>query len=76
MSTRVTDGERRAAARCSSVASSSIRRGIGQAAENFAIVRKVVLNLLKRDSDKKTSLVSKRLKAAWNKHYLINLLSF
>jgi predicted transposase YbfD/YdcC len=35
-----------------------------RAAENFAIVRKIALNLLKRDPDKKTSLVSKRLKAA------------
>ena len=47
-----------------------------QAAENFAIVRKIALNLLKKDPDKKNSLVSKRLKAAWNKQYLINLLKF
>ncbi len=47
-----------------------------QATENFAIVRKIALNLLKKDPDKKNSLVSKRLKAAWNKQYLINLLKF
>ena len=35
-----------------------------RAAENFAIVRKIALNLLKKDPDKKNSLVSKRLKAA------------
>jgi predicted transposase YbfD/YdcC len=46
------------------------------AAENFAIVRKIALNLLKKDSASKNSLVSKRLKAAWNKEYLISLLKF
>jgi predicted transposase YbfD/YdcC len=43
------------------------------AAENFAIVRKIVLNLLKKDAGKE-SLRSKRLKAAWSKDFLIKLL--
>ncbi|MDR1371878.1 MAG: hypothetical protein LBJ17_01945 [Dysgonamonadaceae bacterium] len=47
-----------------------------QAAENFAIVGKIALNLLKKDTATKASIVSKRLKAAWNKEYLINLLKF
>jgi predicted transposase YbfD/YdcC len=47
-----------------------------RAAENFAIVRKIALNLLKKDTATKASIVSKRLKAAWNKDYLINLLKF
>jgi predicted transposase YbfD/YdcC len=47
-----------------------------RAAENFAIVRKIALNLLKKDTTTKASLVSKRLKAAWNKDYLISLLKF
>jgi hypothetical protein len=34
------------------------------------------LNLLKKDSNTKASLVSKRLKAAWNKDYIIQLLRF
>jgi predicted transposase YbfD/YdcC len=46
------------------------------AAENFAIVRKIALNLLKKDTATKASLVSKRLKAAWNKDYLLRLLKF
>ena len=37
------------------------------AAENFAAVRKIALNLLKKDSSTKACLVSKRLKAARNK---------
>jgi predicted transposase YbfD/YdcC len=33
--------------------------------ENFAIVRKIALNLLKKSTDKE-SLRSKRLKSGWN----------
>jgi predicted transposase YbfD/YdcC len=47
-----------------------------RAAENFAIVKKIALNLLKKDTTTKASLVSKCLKAAWNKDYLISLLNF
>jgi predicted transposase YbfD/YdcC len=50
------------------------RKRAKHAAENFAIVRKIALNLLRKDTDKKTSLRSKRLKAAWNKDYLLSLL--
>jgi predicted transposase YbfD/YdcC len=51
------------------------RKRIKQAAQNFAIVRKIALNLLKKDNGKE-SLRSKRLKAAWNKDFLIELLKF
>ena len=51
------------------------RKRANHAAENFAIVRKIVVNLLKKDKGKE-SLRSKRLKAAWNKEFLINLLKF
>jgi len=49
------------------------RKRANHAAENFAIVRKIGLNLLKKDVQK-GSLKGKRLKAAWNKDYLIDLL--
>lgn len=49
------------------------RKRANHAAANFAIVRKIALNLLKKDTGKE-SLRSKRLKAAWNKDFLINLL--
>jgi predicted transposase YbfD/YdcC len=52
------------------------RKRNGRAAENFAVVRKTALNILKKDTSTKASLVSKRLKAAWNKEYLLNLLKF
>jgi len=49
------------------------RKRANHAAANFAIVRKMALNLLKKDKGKE-SLRTKRLKAAWNKEFLINLL--
>jgi predicted transposase YbfD/YdcC len=49
------------------------RKRTNHAAANFAIVRKMALNLLKKDGGKE-SLRSKRLKAAWNKDFLIELL--
>ncbi|KAA6305014.1 hypothetical protein EZS27_043335, partial [termite gut metagenome] len=51
------------------------RKRTKHAAENFAIVRKIALNLLKKDRGKE-SLRSKRLKAGWNKEYLIDLFKF
>ena len=49
------------------------RKRAKHAATNFAIVRKIGLNLLKKNTGKQ-SLHSKRLKAAWNKNFLINLI--
>jgi len=49
------------------------RKRAKHAAKNFAIVRKIALNLLKKDMGKE-SLRSKRLKAAWSKEFLIDLL--
>ncbi|MCL1827283.1 MAG: hypothetical protein FWG20_04490, partial [Candidatus Cloacimonetes bacterium] len=42
------------------------------AAANFAIVRKMVLNILKKDTSK-VSLKGKRKKAGWNNNYLLEL---
>jgi hypothetical protein len=41
--------------------------------KNFAIVRKIALNLLKKDQGQ-GPLRTKRLKVAWNKDFLIDLL--
>ena len=49
------------------------RKRANHAAANFAIVRKIALNLLKKNTGKE-SLRSKRLKVAWNKEYLIKLI--
>jgi predicted transposase YbfD/YdcC len=50
------------------------RKRANHAAKNFAIVRKIALNLLKKDSSTKASLVYKRLMAGWNLNFLIALL--
>lgn len=49
------------------------RKRTKHAAENFAVIRKITLNLLKKDSGKE-SLRSKRLKAGWNREFLLKLL--
>lgn len=46
----------------------------GNSAENFSIVRHIVLNLLKQNKGKKTSLKATRKKAGWNDEYLLELL--
>jgi predicted transposase YbfD/YdcC len=49
------------------------RKRAKHAAANFAIVRKIALNILKKDTGK-GSLKGKRLKAAWNDNFLLELL--
>ena len=46
----------------------------GNAAENLSILRRLSLNILRLDSDKKTSLRAKRKKAGWDNTYLVQLL--
>jgi predicted transposase YbfD/YdcC len=49
-----------------------VRKGNG--AQNFAILRHMALNLLKRDTSR-GSIHSKRLKAGWDHEYLLKVLS-
>ncbi|MDR1974185.1 MAG: hypothetical protein LBQ31_05870 [Bacteroidales bacterium] len=44
------------------------------AAQNSQLVRKIVLNLLKKNKGKE-SLRSKRLKAGWNNDFLLQLIT-
>jgi predicted transposase YbfD/YdcC len=46
----------------------------GDGAENFAILRRIVLNLLKREKSGKSSVNIKRLRAGWSTKYLETLL--
>lgn len=46
----------------------------GHAAENFAIIRRLVLNLLKQEKTAKVGTKCKRLKAAWDNNYLLKVL--
>ena len=47
---------------------------VGNATENFAILRKWALNLLKQDKKLKVGIESKRKNAGWNEEYLAHLL--
>ena len=52
------------------------RARAGHAAENLATLRRLALNLLRRDKTKKRGIRGKRLNAAWNHSYLLRLLAF
>src|SRR5215212_6977452 len=45
------------------------------AARNFAVLRKIALNLVSRDRSAKASVRAKRKKAAWNDRYMLQLLT-
>jgi len=46
----------------------------GHAAENFSVLKRLTLNMLRLDANSKTSLKGKRRKAGWNNAYLAQLL--
>jgi predicted transposase YbfD/YdcC len=46
----------------------------GHAAQKFSILNRIALNLLKQGKTSKHGIKGKRLKAAWNQPYLLNLL--
>ena len=50
-----------------------IRKGHG--AENYSRLCRLALNLLKRDKTVKIGVHGKRLKAGWDEHYLLRLLT-
>lgn len=52
---------------------SRLRKGDG--AENFAIIRRIALNLLRNEDTEKTGIETKRLRAGWDNKYLKTVLS-
>jgi predicted transposase YbfD/YdcC len=43
-------------------------------AENFSVIRRVTLNLLKADKKTKAGIKNKRSKAGWDKDYMLKIL--
>ncbi|MFM2375322.1 MAG: hypothetical protein RLZZ165_419, partial [Bacteroidota bacterium] len=52
------------------------RKRTDNSAQNFALVRKIALHLLKADKSIKIGIKGKRLKAAWDTQYLLKILQF
>lgn len=51
------------------------RKRNGKAAQNFAMVQKIALNMLKKEESKRISLKNKRLVAAWDNEFLMKILT-
>ena len=47
----------------------------GHGAENLSRLRRIALNLLKRETTEKASIANKRLLAGWDHGYLLKLLT-
>ena len=50
------------------------RKRAGHAAQNFSVLNRIALNLLKQDKTSKRGVHGKRLKAGWDNDYLLPLL--
>jgi predicted transposase YbfD/YdcC len=51
------------------------RKRAENAAQNFSLLNKIALNLLKHEKTLKLGVKSRRLKAGWDNHYLIKVLN-
>ncbi len=51
------------------------RKRTGHAAQNFSLINRLALNLLKQDKTSKLGVHGKRLKAGWDNNYLLKVLA-
>jgi predicted transposase YbfD/YdcC len=58
-----------------SFAEDAARQRRGHSAQNFARLRRIALNLLRRDTTRKRGIKGQRLNAAWDHDYLLKLLT-
>ena len=47
----------------------------GNAAENFSVLRRMALNMLKRESTSKGGIAAKRERAGWDEDYMLTVLN-
>jgi predicted transposase YbfD/YdcC len=52
------------------------RKRSGNSAENFSIINRIALNLIKQEKEGKRSIKGKRLDAGWDNEYLLKILKF
>ena len=52
----------------------SNRARVGHSAANMAVMRHIVLNLIKTEKTAKVGVKTKRLKAGWDNDYLLKIL--
>lgn len=52
------------------------RKRDGNASQNFSLINKIALNLIKKEKSCKLGIKSKRKKAGWDNQYLIKILNF
>ena len=50
------------------------RKRVGHSAQNFSILLRIALNLIKNEKSKKRSVKGKRLDAGWDNDYLLKIL--
>ena len=53
----------------------SSRKRDGYAAQNFSLLNRIALNLIKKEQSKKRSVKGKKLDAGWNNEYLLKILT-
>lgn len=58
-----------------SFAEDASRKRKNNASQNFSMLNKIALNLLKNEKSSKVGVKSRRLKAGWDNHYLIKVLN-
>lgn len=51
------------------------RKRTGNAAQNFSLINRIALNLLKNEKSAKVGAKGKRLKAGWDNEYLLKILN-
>jgi predicted transposase YbfD/YdcC len=47
----------------------------GESAQHLALIRKLALNLLGRETAVKTGFAAKQKRAGWDRHYLLKILA-